>query len=104
MSVLGGSHRGESSFLGRVLRFCWGKIQFGSTNVTGKRRQMSNNCCFSHTVELLYKNILQPEVFLLKKNEGREFGLFNILEKKCRKLFLFCLLWGTDLSNLSFSD
>ena len=58
MTVLGGSHGGESSVLGRMLRFYWGKIQFGSTNLIGKMRQMSNNCCFSHTVELLYKKIL----------------------------------------------
>ena len=48
------------------------------------------------------KNILQSKVFLLKNKEGKVFGVLEILGNKYRKLFLFCLLWGTDLSNLSF--
>lgn len=48
------------------------------------------------------KNILQSKVFLLKKKERKVFWVLEILGNKYRKLFLFCLLWGTDLSNLSF--
>lgn len=33
------------------------------------------------------------------RKRGREFGAFEIQENKYKEIFLFCLLWGTALSN-----
>lgn len=95
-----------------------------NTVISTKTEQAEKSCCLEKLVASIKKQfwVSNPHRKLVSRNvlmyfihfyieicdnrkfffckTGREFGAFEIQENKYKEIFLFCLLWGTALSNL----